>query len=233
MKPDTQTIEVKAFTMGRTGPAGVTIDLPPKVILRQVAERHAVTIEAVLSRSRRRCYTPARREAVRRLRDEKRWSWGQLARLFSRSRAAVRKLYAEGVNQKSTHFSADELEAQIRRLAGAEIVHDVIDVTGVPYFQAQFLSVLIEAYPRVLSVDALCELYDAAGERLGMRDRKPSDDDMVRQFLYRSRLHFERIGLTEPAERIGRTGIRLTHTTARWFCYNMGHPVMSEERLAG
>jgi len=153
--------------------------------------------------------------------------------MFARSRTAMRKLYTESVNQKSSQFSTEELEAQIRRLAGVEIIHLVTDATGAPYFQAQFMSVLIEAYPRIITVDTLCELYDAAGERMGMRDRKPSDDDMVRQFLYRSRLHFESIGLTEPAERIGRNGVRLTEETARWLCYNIGYPVMSENRLTG
>ncbi|MEL6845036.1 MAG: hypothetical protein AAFP02_17660, partial [Bacteroidota bacterium] len=147
-------------------------------------------------------------------------------------RSTVMRLYmsaGQRVAGETQHFFPDEITAQLRRVSGVNISYQITDQLGLKPWQSQFLAILAEAYPRVISVDTLCELYDSAKHILEQDRGNGVDNDMVRQFVYGLRKHCRKHALPDPIKRIEPEGLRITHQLARWLCYNIGTPAIVAE----
>lgn len=209
-----------------------TVIVSPRALLQPIARRHAVTVEDMISSSQRKHIVQARGEAVVMLRDHQRYSWSRIGGILQRNRNTCMRLYmsAEKRGARRVHqYDAEEIYAQLRRVSGVNIGYQITDIAGLKPWQSQFLAILAEAYPRVITVDTLCELYDSASAILE-QDRKSVDNELVRQFMHKTRKSFREQGLPEPVTRIPPEGIRLTHDCARWLCYNIGVPGVVEMR---
>lgn len=170
------------------------------------------------------------------LRDEKGWGASRIARLFDRDKGGIHRAMkrhderSKIVDLASQHTPyVEELEAQIRRMSGCELSHQVAHRLGFASWQAVFLSCLMESYPSVITVEKLCTLYDWAFERLYVSDRDPVAPDMVKQFVSKLRKWCVTQGLSEPITRVNPGGIILTDEMALWLHNQFGKPVYVAE----
>ena len=189
--------------------------LPARQVINRIAEQHYVEPEAVRSRSRKPDIAAARVSCYVALRDEKGFSWQQIANLFGVHRSSVRSAYVRRTSKPSVCFesiqeNAVELEAQLRRVTGVELVYEIGAKLGTPPWCSIFLAALVGAYPRYVSPEQLCELYFESATRLGHGNGKPVGPGIVRTFATVTRKRFRELGLPDPIDRVKPGGSRLS-----------------------
>jgi hypothetical protein len=131
------------------------------------------------------------------LHEERGWSIRRIGRFFGRSPATIHEILLlhktrqESVRVYTEHPDlAHEVEAQMRRITGLNIAHQLAHELAVPTWQAIFLGILMEAYPLVKTADQIMEAYEAATERLYQADAPGAMDSQIRTFSYHIRKRF-------------------------------------------
>jgi hypothetical protein len=204
----------------------------PAAIVSQIAEQHGYTVEALRGRSQEESLCRARARAMKALR-ERGWSIRRLGTYFgNRSASTVHNILCH-VNERQQSVRSyyehpdlvHEVEAQIRRITGVNLTHQVAYQLGIPTWQAIFLTILMEAYPNVRTSEQIMEAYEAASERLHQQSNGAMDSQ-IKTFNYQIRRHFRSLGLPEPVDAIQPRGFVLTYPAAVWLSNQFGRPLL-------
>jgi hypothetical protein len=174
------------------------------------------------------------------LNETKGWSIRRIGLFFGgRSPATVHgilsahKTRQESVRSYTEHPElVHEVEAQMRRITGLNIAHQVAHELSVPTWQAIFLGILMEAYPLVKTAEQIMEAYEAATERLYQADAPGAMDSQIRTFNYHIRKRFTEMGLPDPVAAIRPRGFVLTFDAAVWLHCKFGRPVSVSVRAS-
>lgn len=216
----------------RQAPAGLAT-------VTEIALKYGLSAEALRGRSQDRLVCKARAEAmVALLRQDKSLEW--VGNFFGgRDRSTVHRLVKAHENRQQNVVSylqqpdlVYEVEAQMRRITGMNLAHQVAYKLGIPTWQAIFLGILMEAYPLVKTSEQLLEAYEAARERLYQDDPGQVQDTQIRSFSHHIRKAFEGMGLPDPVAAVRPRGIVLTHSAAVWLSNQFGKPLIVSERVA-
>lgn len=194
-------------------------------IVHRVASARGWTVDMLMSHAKK-C-APARVEAYRALISELGWSQARVGRLFGRTDAAVNIALSKPQPKPYDPERLEDLERQLRRLTGCEISHMLAVRLGLPQWQAIFLSILVESYPRTLSREVMCELYDDACTRLGFGQRRGVDLGYVKQFSSLTNRAMAAQGLPEPVRAVRSIGYTLNEDAAFWLSSNFGRPFIA------
>lgn len=204
-----------------------------RAIIQAMAERHGLTAEAVLSRSQIEEINIVRGKAalaVRRRFPGK--SLSELGRLFNRTKqnmqALIRSAEAREKIVKSNLGQEDyilEVEAQMRRICGLNLFHQVQHALQINASPALLLSILMEAYPRVMTYDQILEAYEAACERLYQKEMEQKRDGLIRTLNHTLRRAFSEMDLPNPVEVVTPRALVLSHDVAVWLYGRFGRPV--------
>jgi hypothetical protein len=208
-------------------------------IVSEIAMAHGYHANALLGPSRDPHICRARARAMKALRDDKQWSLARIGVLFGRTRATVWNTIAsykereKSVSNLLIHPDlAHEVEAQMRRITGLNIAHQLAHELSVPTWQAIFLGILMEAYPLVKTADQIMEAYEAATERLYQADAPGAMDSQIRTFSYHIRKRFVDLGLPDPVTAVRPRGFVLTYDAAVWLHCKFGRPVSIGTRMS-
>lgn len=209
-------------------------------IVSEIAAAHGYHANALLGPSRDPHICRARARAMKALRDDKQWSLSRIGALFGgRTRATVWNTIASHKEREKSVSNllihpdlAHEVEAQMRRITGLNIAHQLAHELSVPTWQAIFLGILMEAYPLVKTADQIMEAYEAATERLYQADAPGAMDSQIRTFNYHIRKRFVDLGLPDPVTAVRPRGFVLTYDAAVWLHCKFGRPVSIGTRMS-
>ncbi len=202
-------------------------------VIRRAAHACGCTPEDVLSRSRSPAADLARVKAYRSLADEYGWNIARIGRFFGRSKQAVSKALisarARGLHLRDpvrttvddrTLDRLDDLEMFVRRVTGQNLVYSLRDRLQIPMWQALPLAIIVEAYPRVVSIDAVCEQYEHAAMALKFGLGQPVSAALIKVAVSKTRARFQALGLSNPIVAVRPLGYRLTSEMHPWFMAN-------------
>jgi hypothetical protein len=209
-------------------------------IVSEIAMAHGYHANALLGRSQEEGICRARARAMKTLHEDKAWSLTRVGVLFGgRSRKTVwaiinaHKEREKSVSGYLRHPDlAHEVEAQMRRITGLNIAHQLAHELSVPTWQAIFLGILMEAYPLVKTADQIMEAYEAATERLYQADAPGAMDSQIRTFNYHIRKRFVDLGLPDPVTAVRPRGFVLTFDAAVYLHCRFGRPVSIGTRMS-
>ncbi len=192
---------------------------PSKRILEEVAFKEGVSAVDVVARCLRRDVTRARNIYCLRLNAELRWSFGQIGmhlnitKQAAWSAANIAKSYKRG-NVDFETLAA--MEKHVKRLSGQDLAPVIVSRIGLPHAQAHLLAILIEAHPRILNRERICELYDYA---TGTDD--PTSDDNIRSVMSKMRQRVKAAGLPDPVNHVTGAEYALSPDIAPWINANI------------
>lgn len=199
-------------------------------LVNDILEPHGFMFEDLVSRSRHPHLDRLRGRCYLELEQKREWSHQQIGFLVNRDRRTIsnviRKQRSQPMRQK-TGDTVEELRAQIRRLSGVELAPRLTKELDLKLWQSIFLAILAETYPRVLTPDALLELYEEGAVRIGYREHGDDVDlsrEMMRQFIYRVRRHFQDRGLPNPLTSVRPGMVVLSDEIAPWMQAQFGRP---------
>ena len=198
-------------------------------VVQRIAEAKGLNAGEIIGRSRKPLHDQVRVQAYVALVDELQWPYASIGRLFDRDRSVIKRtverVKAMPARVEDPYEHIENLERQLNRLCGADLSKRLALNLGLKPWQASFLAIVIEAYPRALSRDQMCELYDYA--RMvegGGRNSEGVSDEMCRAAISRVNAAFDAMALPRPLEtRIG-VGVTLARPMAAWFQNNYGRP---------
>lgn len=196
-------------------------------VVQRVAESRGLQPERLFDRTREPAIDAARTAAYRALMGELNMSQGRIARLFGRTQPAISIALKRPEPDSDPHERIEDLERMLRRLSGCELSHVVTARLGLVPWMSILASILIEAYPRIVSVEAMSELYDEASRRMGHGKQAGVVDAQVRAFISRARAQITGQGLPEPFKAIRPQGYALTEEFALWCSHNIGRPFIA------
>lgn len=224
-------------------------------IVEQVAQRFGLDAAKITSTKRDYLARTARGEIAWRLKTELGWSQRRSAGYLKCSKTAIWSLlkdrerivsaFQERVAQEHKAFlqsdealELQELREKLRRLTGADIAEQLTEDLNIPKRCGIVLAILAESYPRAVSIEAMCELYDDACARLSYGFQRGSDRELIRKNVSDLNRAFIAKGFAPPAEiapPVG--GRRLTDEAAQMLSASHGVPrrsrmLMAEERKA-
>lgn len=211
-----------------------------QAIVAEIALAHGYHVDALKGRSQDRGICRARARAMKALKDHHNWSIRRIGRFFGgRSPGTVQGILdayqarQESVRGYTEHPDfAHEVEAQVRRITGLNLYHQVAHELSLPTWQAIFLGILMEAYPLVRTAEQIMEAYEAASERL-YQEAPGAMDSQIRTFNYHIRKKFDAMGLPEPVAAVRPRGFVLTYEAAVYLHNKFGRPVaLMEARTA-
>ena len=209
-----------------------------RAVISEVAASYGYTTDDLLGSSRSGALSIARRRAYITLYRAKGWNQARIAEQFGRNRSQVCRALVLAEQEERILRAAQEdphyvlaLESQIRRLSGAELSLQVARDLAVPIWQGIFLAILMESYPRVRSITEMCELYDAAAERLHYGRSSSVNAEHLRSFVTRVRKNFAAQGLPSPVVNL-LGAIVLSDEIAPWLHNRFGKPVSIPDRKA-
>lgn len=224
----------QSYTRPTVNAAPIRAVPPGLATVTEVALKYGLSAEALRGRSQDRLVCRARAEAMKALREQRR-SLEWIGNFFGgRSRSTVLRLVntAENRQQNVAPYMqhpemAHEVEAQMRRITGLNLAHQVAYKLSIPTWQAIFLGILMEAYPLVKTSEQILEAYEAARERLYQDDPGQVLDAQIRSFSYHIRKAFETMGLPDPVASVRPRGMVLTNEAAVWLSNQFGRPYIS------
>lgn len=209
-------------------------------IVSEIASTHGYHANALIGRSQDEGICRARARAMKALREDKQWSLSRIGALFGgRTRCTVLRIVTAHKEREKTVVSylqhpdlAHEVEAQIRRISGFNLAHQLAHELSVPTWQAIFLGILMEAYPLVKTSDQIMEAYEEATARLYQADSPGAQDSQIRTFNYHIRKRFTELGLPDPVTAVRPRGFVLTYDAAVWLHCKFGRPVAIGTRMS-
>lgn len=207
-----------------------------QAVLERAAERFGLK-PAMLKRPRAKgLVRTAKGEAAGTLRDELKWSYARIAKLLACSPSHARTLIVEravlvaafqrraeeeheaeigALDVDEIMLQNRELKEKLARLTGADLAGRLADDYAIPPRCAIVAAMLAEAYPRPVAVEAMCELYDDACERLNYGFKRGADRELIRKNVSDLNRAFSAKGLPLAAEIAqGVSGRRLTDKAA-------------------
>lgn len=207
-------------------------------IVSEIALAHGYHANALLGRSQDEGICRARARAMKALRDDKQWSLERIGVLFGgRTRATVWNILNAHKEREKTVSSyliqdglAHEVEAQIRRITGMNLSHQLSHELTIAPWQSILLGILIEAYPLVKTADQIMEAYEEATARL-YQESQGAMDSQVKTFNHHIRKRFEQMGLPNPVAAVRPRGFVLTYEAAVWLHNRFGRPVSVPARM--
>jgi hypothetical protein len=198
-------------------------------IIRRAAHVTGCAPEDVLGKTRTPAADLARIKAYRALDDEHQWGPARIARFFGRTHSTVVQALASArargvalrdpVRVTASERMADrldDLEHFVRRITGQQLVYQLRDRLQLRMWQALPLAILVEAHPRVMTTEALCEAYEAAAADLRFGKGKPIETVMLKTAWLQVRKRFDALGLTDPVTSVKPHGYRATDEFALW-----------------
>lgn len=207
-----------------------------RAIIADIAALHGYTADDLLGSSRSGALSRARRQTYLTLHRDKAWNQARIAEQFGRNRSQVCRALVLAERDERTLRAAQgdphyvlALESQMRRLSGSELALQVARTLAVPIWQAIFLAILMESYPRVRSTTEMCELYDAAVERLHYGRSSSVEAEHLRSFVTRVRKNFAAQGLSSPVVTLS-GALVLSDEIAPWLHNRFGKPVSIPDR---
>lgn len=203
-----------------------------RAIIHATATRHGIAPEDIMGRSQAKHIVAARRKAVAEVhRVHPRMTYAQIGRLFHRSRNGIYQILGNERRREKIVTSGMEhddyileVEAQLRRICGMNICHQVAHSLEIHFFEGMMLSILMENYPRVMTYDQILEAYEAAHERIYADRTEPKSDSLIRTFCQNIRKHFRSAGLPNPVETISPRALILSPEGAEWLHGRFGKP---------
>ncbi len=212
------------------------------VIVAEIALAHGYHLDALKGRSQDEGVCRARARAMKALRDHdpKKWTLAKIGNFFGgRTRGVVWNIlnaHKEREKTVSTYLIQDglihEVEAQVRRITGVNLAHQVAHELAVPTWQAIFLSILMESYPLVKTAEQIMEAYEEATARL-YQEAPGAMDSQIRTFSYHIRKRFTEMGLPDPVTAVRPRGFVLTYEAAVYLHNRFGRPVSIGVRAVG
>jgi hypothetical protein len=209
----------------------VKANVSAQAIVAEIALTHGYSVDALRGRSQEEGVCRARARAMKALR-ERGWSIRKIGTHFdNRTPGAVHYILCH-VKERQQSVQAYlehpdmvyEVEAQMRRITGFNLAHQIAHELSIPTWQAIFLGILMEAYPLVRTAEQIMEAYEAATERL-YQEAPGAMDSQIRTANYHLRKRFEQLGLADPITAIRPRGFVLTYDAAVWLHCRFGKPV--------
>jgi len=208
-------------------------------VIRRAAHLTGCTPEDVVGRNRLPAADLARVKAYRALHEDYGWSIARIARFFGRERSPVRRVIAaareRGValrdpvvrtpDERAYERALDrleDLEDFVKRITGQHLVYALRDRLGLPMWQALPLAIIVEAHPRVVSMEGVCEQYECAAEQLRFGQGQPISSALVKVAVSKIRTRFNKLGLADPIVSIRPNGFRVSADMHPWFVANFG-----------
>lgn len=211
-------------------------------ILEEVAARFDLSADTVRHAKRDYLARTARGEIAWRLKSDLNWSQRRTAEYLGCCKTTVHTLlhnrqrilgaFQDRVAQEHKLFlqspealELTELREKLRRLCGADLAEQLTEGLNVPKRCGIVLAMLAEAYPRALSIEAMCELYDDACARLQYGFKRGADRELIRKNvsdLNREMMAQGRAAPIELAPAVG--GRRLTDEAAKTLSASYGVP---------
>ena len=225
----------------RAAPVLISEAATGRAVIQAVAEQHGLSAEALIGRSQAKEITKARGKAALAVR--KRFptkSLAEIGRLFNRNKNTIdyilklaeknEKIVRGNLGQEDYIL---EVEAQMRRICGINLSHQVQYALGINAAPAILLSILMDAYPRVMTYDQVLEAYEAAVERLYQKEMEQKRDGLIRTLNHTLRRSFSEMGLPNPVDVVTPRALVLSHDAAAWLHSRFGRPaaVSSHIRL--
>lgn len=200
-------------------------------IVGDIALTHGYHLDALRGWSQEAGVCRARARAMKALK-ERGWSIRKIGKFFGdRSPGTVHgilkdlKTRQESVRSYTEHPDhVFEVEAQVRRITGVNLAHQVAHELAVPTWQAIFLSILMESYPLVKTAEQIMEAYEEATARL-YQEAPGAMDSQIRTFSYHIRKRFTEMGLPDPVTAVRPRGFVLTYEAAVYLHNRFGRPV--------
>jgi len=210
-------------------------------IVAEIALAHGYHIDALKGRSQDEGVCRARARAMKALRDHdpKKWNLARIGDFFGgRSRCTVLRIISAHKEREKivvSYLQQDglihEVEAQVRRITGLNLAHQVAHELSVPTWQAIFLAILMEAYPLVKTAEQIMEAYEEATARL-YQEAPGAMDSQIRTFSYHIRKRFTEMGLPDPVTAVRPRGFVLSYEAAVWLHNRFGRPLSIAARAS-
>lgn len=215
-------------------------------IVERVAQRFDLKPEKIMGARRDYLARTARGEIAWLLKDELGWSQRRTAEYLKcgkttvfdllRDRARILAAFQDRVSQEHKIFlqspealELQELREKLARLTGADIADELTDGLSIPKRCGIVLAILAEAYPRAVSIEAMCELYDDACKRLNYGFADGANRELIRKNVSDLNRAFQAKGLSQPAEiALPVGGRRLTDEAANRLSVSYGVPRASK-----
>lgn len=206
-------------------------------VIRRAAHLSGCEPDDVVGRCRSPAADLARVKVYRALHEEYGWTVARIARFFGRGRSPVRRVIvsarergvalrdhvARSPDERAYERALDrleDLEDFVRRITGQHLVYALRDRLQLPMWQALPLAIIVEAYPRVVSMDGVCEQYECAAEQLRFGQGQPISAALVKGAVSKIRRRFNALGLADPIVSIRPNGFRVSAEMHPWFVAN-------------
>lgn len=202
-------------------------------VIRRAAHQCGCTPEDVLGKCRTPAADLARVKAYRALADDYDWPVARIARVFGRDRrtiyrclrtAAERGLILRDPERRTADERAleelEDLQVFLKRVTGQHLAYPLRDRLQLPMWQALPLAILVEAHPRIVSAESLCEQYEHACRSLRVGTGKPVTNSFVRVAVMQVRKRFDALGLPDPIVSVSPHGFRVAEATHAWMLAN-------------
>lgn len=196
-------------------------------ILDEIAYQWGVTVGEMKGHGRGQALDRAKSDAYAALQAELKWSLRRIGLFMGgKSGAAIKNVLD---NRRSAPedpaMEADILRRRLDQIAGLQIVHHIADTLSMNRAHAILLSVLIENYPRCLSLTSMCDLYDHARVELEGGEIRFINEDTIRSHISKTRKSLNDQGYPEPIVTVGNCSYILGRDFAFWCKANLGKPV--------
>ncbi len=219
-------------------------------IVEQVAQRFDLSPETIMTAKREYLARTARGEIAWRLKDELNWSQRRTAAYLKcgkttvfallRDRAKIVGIFQSRVAQEHKIFlqspealELQELREKVQRICGSDVAEDLTRGLSIPKRCGIVLAMLAEAYPRALSIESMCELYDDACARLQYGFKRGADRELIRKNVSDLNREFIAKGMAAPTELAPHVGgRRLTDQAAHLLAASYGVPRKSRMLMA-
>lgn len=212
--------------------------------------RFELSAEKIMKAKRDYLARTARGEIAWRLKNDLNWSQRRTASFLGCGKTTVHTLlkdrerivsaFQNRVAQEHRAFLQSpeavelrELREKLRRLSGVDVAEEMTEGLNIPKRCGIVLAMLAEAYPRALSIEAMCELYDDACARLQYGFKRGADRELIRKNASDLNRAFQAKGMAAPVELAPSVGgRRLTDEAAQTLSASYGVPRASRMLFA-
>ena len=199
---------------------------PASQIIDEVAMRWGVTVDEMKNRQKHPTLNRARAETYQLLQNELGWSLRQIGMFMgNRTGSAIKQALDNLLARPSDpELEADLLRFRINQLSGIPLLPKITNTFEVNTSQAIVLSIIIENYPKGLSLNAMCELYDHAWHTMTGENDRFVLGATLKSIISKLRKIVTSQGYSMPIETTKNGDYVLTKDFAFWSRINLGRP---------